>query len=184
MRTWRRCSLIGTPSNLSFHLFQTSSTPSLLGTTFPFLENATCTCTCTCVYTVRRYMYIHMHACVCTVHVVFYVQCTCILSKCTCNLTSNLTTSDPLNVNHHYIITLTLTPSAPTRVKFQDPAYPLDHVFSAVLLPNVRFPERVLRPGGNFHGPPGSYRPQLGFSSRGSNFTPSGPHGPGHRMIR
>jgi 5'-3' exoribonuclease 2 len=69
-------------------------------------------------------------------------------------------------------------------VKFQDPAYPLDHVFSAVLLPNVRFPERVLRPGGNFHGPPGSYRPQLGFSSRGSDFSPSGPHGPGHRMIR
>lgn len=72
----------------------------------------------------------------------------------------------------------------PPRVKFQDPSYPLDHVFSAVLLPNAKIPERVLKPGGNFNGTPGSYRPQLGFSSRGSNFTPIGHGGPGHRMIR
>jgi 5'-3' exoribonuclease 2 len=70
-------------------------------------------------------------------------------------------------------------------VKFQDPSYPLDHVYPAVLLPGIHPPPRVLKPGGgHFTGSPGSYRPQLGFSSRGSNFTPRGTSGPSHRMIR
>ena len=58
-------------------------------------------------------------------------------------------------------------------------------MFTAVMLPGGRPPERVLKPGNYFNNSSrGSYRPQLGFSSRGSNFTPHGPPGPSHRMIR
>ena len=72
----------------------------------------------------------------------------------------------------------------PPRAKFQDPRYPPDYIFKAVLLPNARLPERVLRPAGYSQSTPGSYRPQTGFTPRGANFTPMGPGIAGQRMIR
>ena len=63
---------------------------------------------------------------------------------------------------------------------YKDPEYPDDYIFEAKLLPNVRMPERTLRPQGVL----GPYRPQIGFSQRDSPCRSYSTPAPAQRMIR
>ena len=67
-------------------------------------------------------------------------------------------------------------------VNYQDPYFPHDYEFAARLLPGLAPPPPTLKPEHLGYGSPGSYRPQIGFTSpnpRGYS-TPE----PARRIIR
>ncbi|XP_064112535.1 5'-3' exoribonuclease 2 homolog [Macrobrachium nipponense] len=65
-------------------------------------------------------------------------------------------------------------------VRFRDPSYPEGFVFPARKLENAEPPPRVLKGDNVGSGPPGSYRPQIGFSR---NLPQASLGGAGHRAL-
>ncbi|XP_039981839.1 5'-3' exoribonuclease 2 isoform X1 [Xiphias gladius] len=57
-----------------------------------------------------------------------------------------------------------ISQSSAIGVKFKDPQYAEDFVFKAVLLPEAKIPNKVLKPGDWEKGNRESWRPQLGFN--------------------
>lgn len=62
-----------------------------------------------------------------------------------------------------------ITQNSAIGIRFQDPQFPVGHVFKAVVLNGAKMPDKVLKPGdwerGQQGGNRGNWRPQLGFNS-------------------